>query len=115
MTIRERIVSTHREHPDWPPSRIAEEIGCRKEYVRVVKQIEGLPIPTDRSRTGRPRKPPTVRIGVTLSESDLDLLEHMAAEAGMSPNQLGASLIRHVLIDDALAHSQQQPGGQHHG
>ena len=45
MTLTQKIVDFHREHPEMTPPMIAQRLGTRQEYVRVVAYRRKLVLP----------------------------------------------------------------------
>lgn len=56
-----------------------------------------------------------VRFAISLTPQEAAMLDAMAREANMRRAVIAASLIRHVLIDDAEAHSQLPMRRRNHG
>lgn len=46
--LENRVVETHRDHPDWPDTRIGEHLGCSPAYVRVAAKRRSLALPSRR-------------------------------------------------------------------
>ena len=42
MATKHEVIALHRQHPDWSSGRIAEELDCLPEYVRVTLQRNGI-------------------------------------------------------------------------
>jgi len=40
---KEDIITLRIDHSDWSMNRIAKEVGCSREFVRLVLKKEGLP------------------------------------------------------------------------
>ena len=43
----ELVRQCHNEHPDWPPSKIAEATGVRKDQIHGLAKFAGISIPTE--------------------------------------------------------------------
>ena len=43
ITKKEDIITLRIDHSDWSMGRIAKEVGCSREYVRLVLKEVGLP------------------------------------------------------------------------
>lgn len=45
MNLKERIITTHLEHPDWGATLIAHKLGCTDAYVRAAAKRYMLNLP----------------------------------------------------------------------
>ncbi len=68
----ELVRQCHNEHPDWPPSKIAEATGVRKDQIHGLAKFAGISIPTEAEYRRALRKQTTEALKAAAEPAEAD-------------------------------------------